>query len=213
MAPQRVAVILEAGTTKVFATAADWPGWTRAGRTPEAALIALADYAERYAEVVKLAGQVPPTGDRLTVVETLVGDAATNFGAPGKVAEFDRKRLTDKEAQRRAALVDAAWQFLDLVSKASPSELRKGPRGGGRDRDKMLDHVLAAEVAYARAIGLKLKQPQVGDRAAIAAAREAIVAELRKGGADEHRWPRRYAAQRIAWHVLDHAWEMQDRRS
>ena len=24
-------------------------------------------------------------------------------------------------------------------------------------------------------------------------------------------WPHRYAARRIAWHVLDHAWEMEDR--
>jgi hypothetical protein len=25
------------------------------------------------------------------------------------------------------------------------------------------------------------------------------------------RWPPRYAARRIAWHVLDHAWEIEDR--
>jgi hypothetical protein len=24
-------------------------------------------------------------------------------------------------------------------------------------------------------------------------------------------WPQRYAARRIAWHALDHAWEVQDR--
>src|SRR5438552_2637529 len=27
----------------------------------------------------------------------------------------------------------------------------------------------------------------------------------------EKGWPQRYAARRIAWHALDHAWEMQDR--
>jgi hypothetical protein len=25
------------------------------------------------------------------------------------------------------------------------------------------------------------------------------------------RWPSRYAARRIAWHALDHAWEIEDR--
>jgi hypothetical protein len=25
------------------------------------------------------------------------------------------------------------------------------------------------------------------------------------------RWPARYAAHRIAWHALDHAWEIEDR--
>jgi hypothetical protein len=25
-------------------------------------------------------------------------------------------------------------------------------------------------------------------------------------------WPARYAARRIAWHVIDHLWEMEDRR-
>ena len=28
----------------------------------------------------------------------------------------------------------------------------------------------------------------------------------------ENGWTTAYAARRIAWHVLDHAWEMQDRR-
>ena len=27
----------------------------------------------------------------------------------------------------------------------------------------------------------------------------------------ERKWTQRYAARRIAWHALDHAWEMEDR--
>ena len=27
----------------------------------------------------------------------------------------------------------------------------------------------------------------------------------------ERGWPQRYAARRIAWHALDHAWEIEDR--
>ncbi len=109
----------------------------------------------------------------------------------------------------------AAWAVLDKVAKASPAELRKGPRGGGRDRDKMLGHVLGAEAAYARKVGVKLPPPEVGDRKAIKALRDELAAgprrRLRRLAAHPEGWPPRYAIRRIAWHVLDHAWEMQDR--
>jgi hypothetical protein len=75
--------------------------------------------------------------------------------------------------------------------------------------------VLAAENAYARTIGVRQKQPAFGDVAAIAATREAIVDAIRGGSGatrpDEKGWPLRYAARRIAWHVLDHAWEIEDK--
>jgi hypothetical protein len=80
----------------------------------------------------------------------------------------------------------------------------------------MLAHVLGAEAAYARRIGLSPREPVVGDRAAIEALRADILGVLRAGAplANPRRrlWPVRYAARRIAWHALDHAWEMEDRR-
>jgi hypothetical protein len=104
---------------------------------------------------------------------------------------------------------------FDQVAAAAPAELRKGPRGGGRDRDKMVDHVLGAEAGYARKLGVKRPQPAIDDRAAIAALREALLEVLRAPSDGSppvpKGWPPRYAARRIAWHVLDHAWEMQDR--
>ena len=106
--------------------------------------------------------------------------------------------------------------MLDTVAEKSPAALRKGPRGGGRDRDKMLQHVLSAEAAYARKIAVKHKEPALGDTAAVRALRDDIVAVLRAARRGEplreNGWPPRYAARRIAWHVLDHAWEMEDRR-
>jgi hypothetical protein len=74
--------------------------------------------------------------------------------------------------------------------------------------------VLAAEAAYARKIGVKIRQPDRADRKAVEAAREAILSGLRDvqrppGPKD---WPLRYAARRIAWHALDHAWEIADRQ-
>ena len=146
-------------------------------------------------------------------MERLPGDATTEFGAPGAIAKAESKRLTKKEAGRLSALVAASWTVFDRVVEKAPSSLRKGPRGGGRDRDAIVEHVLGAESAYARKIGLRLKQPPVGDAAAVRDYRNAIVAGLRAGtkGAVTGGWPARYAARRIAWHALDHAWEIEDR--
>jgi hypothetical protein len=210
-------VYLECGSKKVFASALDWPGWCRSGKTEEAALEALAAYAPRYAAVAREAGVRFPAdvAADFDVVERVPGNATTDFGAPGMPATSDSDRLTAAEAKRLATLVQAAWTVLDKVAATAPAELRKGPRGGGRDRDKMLKHVLDAESAYARTIGVKHRGPEIDDNAAIEAMREDILATLRAPSDGEplkpKGWSARYAARRIAWHALDHAWEMQDR--
>jgi hypothetical protein len=211
------AVFLEVGKQRVFACALDWPGWSRSGKDEEAALEALAAYAPRYAVVPEHAGIAYPArvGERLQVVERLPGSATTDFGAPGVIAGADAKRTTGAQAERLVALVLASWTVFDRVRAGAPAALRKGPRGGGRDRDKMVDHVLGAEAAYARKLGVKHRQPAIDDRAAIAALRDDLV-EVLRAPADgsppvPKGWPPRYAARRIAWHVLDHAWEMEDR--
>ena len=66
--------------------------------------------------------------------------------------------VADKaQRERLASLVEAAWTVLDRVVAKAPEALRKGPRGGGRDRDKIVDHVLGAEVGYAHQIGVKVR--------------------------------------------------------
>jgi hypothetical protein len=211
------AVSLEVGAKKVFATAVDWPGWCRAGKTEELALEALAAYAQRYAEVADLAGIRFPrsAGAAFDVVDRVKGRASTDFGVPAEVTPGDAERLTPARATRQATLVGAAWEVFDRIAAETPEELAKGPRGGGRDRDKMIDHVLSAEAAYARKLGLRHRPPALGDTAAIKAVREDILAVLSRAGGGAppvpKGWPPRYAARRIAWHVLDHAWEMQDR--
>jgi hypothetical protein len=211
------AVYLEVGKKKVFAGALEWPGWCRSGKDEELALQALAAYAPRYAAVAGQAGIAYPARvwEDLEVVERLPGSATTDFGAPGAIAGADARRTTGAQAERLAALVMASWAVFDRVRAGAPAALRKGPRGGGRDRDKMVDHVLGAEAAYARTLGVRHRQPAIDDQAAIAALREDIVEVLRapSDGAPPRQkgWPTRYAARRIAWHVLDHAWEMEDR--
>src|SRR6266496_6482952 len=210
------AVYLEIGSKRVFACALDWPGWCRSGRTEELALQTLAAYAPRYAVVARQAGvPVPATaGDVPHVVERLPGSATTDFGAIAALATSDAEPLGGAGAERLTALVTASWAVFDRVVAAAPAELRKGPRGGGRDRDKIVDHVLGAEAAYARKLGIKHPQPARDDRAAITALREDILAVLRapSDGAPPvpKGWPPRYAARRIAWHALDHAWEIED---
>ena len=211
-----IPVYLEAGAKKVFACSIDFPGWCRSGKDEEAALEALADYAPRYAEVAKVAKVAfPAKAVELEVVERVKGKGATDFGIPHEIPKADAEPLTARQAARQVALMEAAWALLDKAARSTPAELRKGPRGGGRDRDKMLDHVLGAEAAYARKLGIKHPQPELGDTRAIKALRDEL-AETLRGASDgsplvPKGWPPRYAMRRIAWHVLDHAWEMQDR--
>ena len=205
MAP--VEVYLEVGSRRVFACALDWPGWCRSGKTEDAALEALASYAARYAPVVAAAGIRFPkiAADRLDVVERIPGSATTDFGAPDKPAAADLRPLTKAQAARLADVVEATWTTFDAVVAAAPPTLRKGPRGGGRDRDGIADHVAAAEASYARMIGVPKDHSRSDLLDALRAARQPVPETGRKA------WPYRYAARRIAWHVLDHAWEIEDK--
>jgi len=209
-------VYLELGTKKVFACSIDFPGWCRSGKDEEAALEALASYAPRYAEVAKRAkAAFPSKAVEFEVVERVKGKGATDFGVPHEIPRADAEPLTARQAARQVELMRAAWAVLDRVAKGAPAELRKGPRGGGRDRDKMLGHVLGAEAAYARHLGIRHPEPELGDTTAIRALRDDL-AEALSGASDgsplrPKGWPPRYAFRRISWHVLDHAWEMQDR--
>ncbi len=214
-----IGVAIEATPKRAFATAIDWPGWSRSGKTPELALEALARYAPRYAVVAREAGESiadDPLGlDALDVVEEATGGAGTDFGVPSRISDADRRATTVAQADRLRRLVAAGWTVFDRVAATAPAELRKGPRGGGRDRDKLIGHVVEADGAYARELGLRLKAPAAGDRAAIEAVRGAVL-EVIGTPSDgsplaDRRWTARYAAGRIAWHSLDHAWEMEDR--
>lgn len=207
----KLPVYLEVGGKRTFASAAGWPGWCRSGKNEQAALEALAVYAPRYAAVAKLA-KLPFAGltPEFKVVERLEGNATTDFGAPGVPATGDSNPLTPEQAARMRDLVEACWAYLDQVVAKAPATLRKGPRGGGRDRDVMFDHVLGAELEYAKRMGVRLKQPDGKDKAAVRAYRKAILEGLHNPNRDE-KWPVPYVARRTAWHALDHAWEIEDR--
>ncbi len=101
------------------------------------------------------------------------------------------------------------------MAAAAPAELRKGPRGGGRDRDRMIEHVDGGDDAYAGVMGIKVRGQDRAVPGAVEAMRAAMLEALRQPSDGSpiasRKWPPRYAARRIAWHALDHAWEIEDR--
>lgn len=209
-----IEVFIESGGRRVFASALDWPGWARSGKTEDQAVVTLADYLPRYAEIVRLAGMAMPDGP-LVVVERHAGVAKNaDFGALGEVAQSEQSPLSAAEGARLAGLLEAAWSAFDQTAAAAPAQLRKGPRGGGRDTDQIVAHVRDGEALYARKIGVSLTKaertrPDGPDRL-----RGLIAAALRDPDGlvtPPKGWPPRYAARRFAWHVLDHMWEIEDK--
>jgi len=216
----KVDVAIEATDKKSFATAVDWPGWSRSGKTEELALEALAAYAPRYAPIAeaehrRFAATIDVAD--LEVVERVDGSAGTEFGVPSRPTDHDARPLDADDASRLAGLVAAAWERFDAVAASAPEELRKGPRGGGRDTSRVVSHVMDADRGYADAIGIKIRPFAPEDAAAIRSLRDQVLDALRAarsgGPLAGKRWPARYAAHRIAWHALDHAWEIEDRSS
>lgn len=214
----RIEVALEVGARRVFASALDWPGWCRGGRDEEAALEALAAYGRRYARVLRgtrLAFAAPADASAFRVVERLTGTATTDFGAPGVPASAEAKAVGDADLRRLGAVLRASWRAFDAaVDDAEGRTLRAaGPRGGGRALGKIVEHVRGAEEGYLGGLGWKPASDDVRDavlEGLAASARGEIPERGPRGGV---RWRPRYFVRRVAWHALDHAWEIEDRAS
>ena len=207
-------IYVELGRKKAIAWSLEWPGWCRIRTSEAAAVQALIETEARYRLIAQRAGLDFAPGD-LVVVERLVGDANTAWGVPSVLASVETRPIDVTTAQRYVALLRATWDMLEEVVATSPAELRKGPRGGGRDRDEIRRHVIEAERAYARKIGVRYKPFEVNDRSALKAMREEIAIALSKPSTGEPPggWNTSYAVRRMAWHVVDHIWEIEDRRS
>ena len=210
-------VYIESGKSRCFACSLDWPGLSRVGKGEEAALSALSDYVPRYAVVAAKAGvRFPMTEEQpWSVVQRVpTRSGGADFGAPTTVLDSDSADWPAAEVARTAALLAAGWELLDEVAAGAPQALRKGPRGGGRDRDAITQHVAGAEQMFGRKVGLKLPVPHEGEHEVVMANRAAILDWCRSGGAivpERPGWPPRYASRRLIWHILDHAWEIEDR--
>ena len=224
-ASNTIDVYLEVGQKRTFAGALDWPGWCRSGRDKESALQELFEYGARYARVVqtaRLGFQKPEDPSSFVVIERLKGNATTNFGAPAIAPSKDSEPVDSDELHDFEKLLKACWRTLDRnVKMAAGKSLRTGPRGGGRQVEGILQHVLGSDAGYLNQVGWKFQQNEANrlDRqleqtqqailnALRASARGEIPAKGPRGGL---RWSARYFVRRIAWHALDHAWEIEDR--
>jgi hypothetical protein len=219
-----VDAVLEVAAKRSFASALDWPGWSRGGRSPDDALAALVAYGPRYAAVAERAGlafEAPASVDAIAVTERVRGGSGTEFGMPSTPAWAEEEPIAD-DLDRLVALLRAAWDTFDeAIAAADGRRLATGPRGGGRDLARIIDHVRDAEVAYLSKLGSRA--PAASDRPPaerLSALRTAFTDALTAiaGGEPvptpsrtQKLWSPRYAVRRTAWHVLDHAWELQDR--
>ncbi len=209
-------IYLELAGKKAIAWSLEWPGWCRIRASEEAAVQALIDTEARYRLIAQRVGLTFAPGD-LVVVERLAGDSNTAWGIPAVMAPGESNPIDAATMRRSVLLLQASWDALEETVATSPAELRKGPRGGGRDRDEIRRHVIEAERAYARKSGIRHKPFEMNDLGALAAMREEIAAVLSKGSNGEPLvpggWNASYAIRRIAWHVVDHIWEIEDRRN
>lgn len=219
-------VCLETSPKKVFACALDWPGYCRSGKTDDEALATLVAYGVRYlAAVGAESGFEPPALNNLAVRERLPGGSGTDFGIPSAEAKADARPVDGSELSRLCRLLVASWEAFDMAATAAAGhELQKGPRGGGRDRDTIVAHVLEAEEAYLTGIGgTRRELPDRSHRldlrmAAVRALALDTMADRARGVPVPENprrtrkiWPVRYFARRSAWHALDHAWEIEDK--
>ncbi len=221
----KIELFVETGHKRTFAGAIDWPGWCRSGADEAGALAALQAFAPRYAAALSPTGlDFPlPTGlADFQVVERLPGDANTDFGVAAKVLRGDARPVGEAELARYQAMLRAFWQTFDAAAaEAVGKTLRTGPRGGGRDLVKMIRHVNEADLAYLAPLGCKFRPPEAASPAEQAA--EVRAQALRALAASAHgeypafgprggaRWTARYYVRRVAWHLLDHAWEIEER--
>jgi hypothetical protein len=217
-----VRVYLESSPKRAFAGAIEWPGWCRAARDEAGALDALVAYADRYVVAIgdEDGWRTPTNAAALEVVERLDGNATTEFGAPGIVPAADDRDLDEAEVERQVRLLRASWAAFDAAAEAArDATLRKGPRGGGRDLPKMIEHVAGADDGYRTKTGGVAPPRDAHGAERMALVRDAIVeaVEARGRGGPAPResrttlWSPRYAVRRSAWHALDPAWEIEDR--
>jgi hypothetical protein len=216
---ERIRVTVETGPKgkKVAAVAPDWPGLSRGATTDAAAIERLLAYLPRYAPVANLAAMAAefPTTAVADVVEHYPGTGSTDFwGISFAFSTIDQQPVSDPALERELTLLQACWAFFDGVRSRVSAELQKGPRGGGRDRDRIVHHVLANEQDWAKGLGVRTPDDALPTGAGLKAFRDAYCQGIRdyhSQGKTAGKWPLRYMIRHTAFHTLDHAWEMEDK--
>jgi hypothetical protein len=212
-------VTLEIGPKgkKAVAVAPDWPGLERGAKTGEAAIERLFSYLPRYAQVAKLAGMDAEfaTISSIDVIEHYPGSGSTDFwGISFAFSDIDTQDMSREELARELTLMRACWALFDEVRSRVSAQMQPGPRGGGRDRDQIVRHVVHTEQDWAKKLGVPRPDGATLSDEALRAHRDAYCTAIRAFHAERkmaRTWPLRYLIRHTAYHTLDHAWEMEDR--
>jgi hypothetical protein len=215
----RLRVILEIGKKRrVVAGAMDWPGLDRWGTSEDDALAKLESYLPRYADVTERAGLAKTfaRSREVEVVERVPGSSSTDFWGIAHVpSEIEREVLPEPDLERRLTLLQACWAQFDDVTKRITAELLPGSRGGGRTREQIIRHVYANEPEqFSRKIEVRTPKEVVLTPGGLAAHRQDYLDAIRAYNADgkpARTWPIQFLIRRTAHHVMDHAWELEDR--
>jgi hypothetical protein len=125
--------------------------------------------------------------------------------------------MSEAELERKISLLQACWAFFDDVAARVSPEMRKGPRGGGRDRNRIIRHTIRTESEdFAKQVGLRIPEEAALTPEGLRRHRETYIAAMRdyNAGRIEHQmrsWSLPFLIRHSAFHTLDHAWEMQDK--
>jgi len=200
------------------AAATDWPGLDRWGKTQDDALEMLSSYLPRYAGVAERAGLTEASARQRTieVVERYPGSSSTDFWGIAHVpSQTEREVLSAADVERRLDLLRACWAYFDDVARRVSAELRPQPRGGGRSRDQIIRHTYANEPEqFSRKVEVRTPLDVVLTPEGLASHRQEYLGAIRAHNAEgkpARTWPIQFLIRRTAHHVMDHAWEMEDR--
>jgi hypothetical protein len=213
----RVAVETGPKGKRVVAVALGWPGLERGAKTEEAVIQMLQSYLPRYAKVASLAGMDAEfaASTDVDVVERYTGPGSTDFwGISFGFSSIDRQEMSSDELDRELTLMQACWTYFDDVRTRVSPEMQKGPRGGGRDRDRIVRHTIGTEQDWAQKVGVRVADDAHVTLEGLDVYRDAYCRAIRayhSEGKMARKWPLRYLVRHTAYHTMDHAWEMEDK--
>src|SRR4029453_6266758 len=154
----------------------------------------------------------------LEVVEDRVGPGSVDFwGISFSPSSTEHGPMGEAEFERAITLLRACWTFFDGVAARVSPAMRKGPRGGGRDRDRIIRHVIRNESEdFAKQVGLRIPEESALTPDGLREHRRTYVEAMRayNAGKVEKRmrsWTLPFLIRHSAFHTLAHAGEMEDK--
>ena len=125
--------------------------------------------------------------------------------------------MDEAELERKLTVLQACWAYFDAVAARVSPEMRKGPRGGGRDRDQIVRHVIRNESeSFAKGVGLRVPEYGAMTPDGLTDYRAAYLEAMRAYRRGEvprtmRSWTLAFLVRHSGFHTMDHAWEMEDK--